>query len=112
MKELEIIPSPTDTAFFTDPTYETNHYLTKVEAYNRSKVVSDVSYTLVMGLVKGGGTFHGKVTIDYKLSKVSQAYQVDGDNTTCLFIDYKGKHIRSISVNGQAITPADTQNLW
>ena len=71
MKELEIIPSPAETAFFTDPTYETNHYLTKVEAYNRSKVVSDVSYTLVMGLVKGGGTFHGKVTIDYKLSKVS-----------------------------------------
>ena len=62
--------------------------------------MSDVSYTLVMGLVKGGGTYHGKVTIDYKLSKVSRAYEKDGDNTECLFIDYKGKHISSISVNG------------
>ena len=70
--------------------------------------MSDVSYTLVLGLAKGGGTFHGKVTIDYKLNKVSQAYEVGGDNSTCFFIDFKGKHIRSISVNGQAITPADT----
>lgn len=99
--------------FFTDPDYETNHYLTKIEAANRSEVISDVNYTLIMGLVKGGGTFNGKVTIDYTLKKVSPAYVEGGDNNSmCFFIDYKGKQIRSITVNGTRLSPADTPNLW
>ena len=39
---------------FVDPGFDTNHYLTKIEAANRSSFVSDVDYTLIMGLVKGG----------------------------------------------------------
>ena len=99
--------------FFTDPGYDTNHYLTKIEAANRSKVVSDVKYTMILGLVKGGGTYHGKITIDYNLNKVSKAYSPEGDNTECLFIDYKGKEIRSLLVNGQLITQGNaSQPIW
>ena len=56
-------------AGFEDPDSNTNHYLTKIEAKNRSEFVSDVSYLLTLGLAKGGQTFNGKVTIDYTLSK-------------------------------------------
>ena len=44
---------------FTDPAFDTNHYLTKDEAVSRSKLVSDVNYVLVLGLLKGGKTFNG-----------------------------------------------------
>lgn len=97
---------------FTDPGYDTNHYLTKVEAANRSALVSDVSYNIILGLVKGGKTYHGKITIDYKLNAVAPAYVPDGDNTKCLFIDYKGKEIRSITVNDVQLTSGNAENLW
>lgn len=35
----------------------------------------------------------------------------DGNNSDCLFIDYKGKNIKSITVNGSKVGP-DTPNLW
>ena len=98
-------------AGFTDPAFDTNRYLTKLEAESRSKLVSDVNYVLVLGLLKGGQTFNGKVTIDYTLSKVAPAYVPNGDNKECLFIDFKGKLIRSIIVNGTNMSK-ETENLW
>ena len=74
--------------------------MTKIEAAHRSNNVSDVSYELALGLVKGGTTYHGKITIDYVLNSVSPAYAPGQDNSKCLFIDYKGKEIGSIIVNG------------
>ena len=70
-----------------------------------------MSYVLALGLIKGGTTFHGKVTIDYTLSKKSPAYVKGQDNTNALFIDYKGKLIKSITINGKVI-PRNTPNLW
>ena len=35
----------------------------------------------------------------------------NGDNTNCLFIDYKGKLIRSLTINGTKIGQAQ-KNLW
>ena len=96
---------------FEDPEYSSNKYLSKIEAENRSQVVSDVSYVLALGLIKGGTTFNGKVTIDYTLSKKSPAYAEGSDNSNCLFIDYKGKLIKSITINGKVI-PRNTPNLW
>jgi hypothetical protein len=46
---------------FVDPSYEKNQFLSKIQASLRSENVSDVSYLIAMGLIKGGGTFHGKV---------------------------------------------------
>ena len=96
---------------FEDPSFNTNHYLSKIEANSRSQYVSDVNYLLALGFVKGGETFHGKVTIDYNLSKKTGDFVVDGDNTECLFIDFKGKMIKSLTVNGKALGP-DTPNVW
>jgi len=96
---------------FEDPSFNSNHYLSKIEANSRSQYVSDVNYLLALGFVKGGETFHGKVTIDYNLSRKTGDYVVDGDNSECLFIDYKGKVIKSLTINGKTIGP-DTPNVW
>ena len=62
-------------------------------------MVSKLSYTIALGLVKGGNTFQGRVTIYYTLSKIRQDYVEGRDNRNCLFIDYKGKKINSIRFN-------------
>ena len=88
---------------FVDPNYEKNQYLSKIAAEMRSSNVTNVSYLITLGLVKGGKTFNGKVQIDFKLAKISPDYQEEGDNTSCLFIDYKGKKVKSLSVNGKTV---------
>ena len=55
---------------FTDPNHEGNKFLSKKEAIFRSQIVSDVNYTIALGLLKGGKTFNGKVKIDFKLSAI------------------------------------------
>lgn len=65
MKAAAVEDDPSWTGIFEDPDYNTNHFLTKVEAVNRSQLLSDVNYTLTLGLTKGGETFRGKVVIDY-----------------------------------------------
>ena len=64
-----------------------------------------------MGLIKGGQTFHGKVQIDYNQKHVTNDYMKDGDNTSCLFIDYKGKLVKSLEINGVNIC-ADVPNVF
>ena len=66
-------------------------------------MVSKLSYTIALGLVKGGNTFQGRVTIYYTLSKIRQDYVEGRDNRNCLFIDYKGKKINSIRFNTQYV---------
>ena len=52
-----------------------------------------------MGLIKGGKTFHGKVQIEFDLAKSCPNYTEGGDNSRCLFIDYKGKMITKLNFN-------------
>jgi len=85
---------------FTDPFYKTNKYLSKIEAASRSELISDVNYTLALGLLKGGESFTGKVTIEFSLRQKGTVYVADGDNSKCVFLDFKGKLISSIVVNG------------
>ena len=77
--------------------------MSKIAANIRSSNVSEVSYLLTLGLIKGGKTFHGKVQIDFKLKKVTPDYVENGENDSCLFIDYKGKMVKSLEVNGAMI---------
>ena len=37
------------------------------------------------------------------MAKITEDYVVDGNNDSCLFIDYKGKMVNSIDVNGKMI---------
>ena len=76
----------------TDPNYEGQKFLSKKEATFRSQVVSNVSYVISLGLLKGGETFNGRILIDFDISKIQDDDFVEGgDNSKCLFIDYKGK---------------------
>ena len=69
-----IEPEKSSWCGFVDPEHEGQSFLTKSEAENRSKIISEVSYCLTMGLVKGGGSFHGKVQIDFSLSELAPDY--------------------------------------
>ena len=51
------------------------------------------------------------MSIDYTLTKVGTQYSADGDNSQCLFLDFKGKLIRSIVINGQKLGQ-ETKDLW
>ena len=116
-KEEEVAPADVATCpnwlGIEDPDYSKQQYLSKIEAAARSELISDVNYVLSLGLVKGGQTFHGKVTIDYTLLKIGEAFNAEAgaDNSKCFFIDYKGKTLRSIVVNGQKLAE-DTPNMW
>jgi hypothetical protein len=57
----------------------------------RSQIVGDVRYRLAMALIKGGKTFLGNVVVTFTLTNVSEK----------VFIDYKGRAIHSLKVNGE-----------
>jgi len=80
-------------------------------AKNRSSLLSDVNYVIALGLAKGGETFHGKVTIDWMQSRKTPDFVEGDDNSNCLFIDYKGKTIHSLIINGKKVAQ-NTPNLW
>jgi len=74
--------------------------------------VSKVNYVVSLGLLKGGKTFNGRSLIEFNLANVqSKDYEEGADNSECLFIDFKGKLIRSLQVNGRTVDK-DTKNLW
>lgn len=56
-------------------------------------------------------SFNGRVTIDFSLKKKAADFVLDGGSQNCLFIDYKGKLIRSLTINGTKLGQK-TQNLW
>ena len=51
------------------------------------------------------------MSITFNLLKRGSADASGGDSDSRLFIDYKGKLIRSIVINGQSLGP-NTKNLW
>ena len=61
--------------------------------------------------MKGGQSFNGRVSIDFSLKTKTPNYDPETDNKNCLFIDYKGKLIRSLTINGTKIGQ-QTENLW
>ena len=56
--DAKATPAPEETKGdwegFTDPQYKESKYLSRVEAFSRSELVSDVNYTIALGLIKGG----------------------------------------------------------
>ena len=93
-------------ANFEDPEFQTNHYLRKTDAIDRATAISNVGYKLSISLKKGGGTYHGKVEITYNQTKILEDFKhddvkVEGGH---LFIDYKGKRVKTLKVNGTFVT--------
>jgi aminopeptidase N len=68
--------------------------LTQDEAEGRAARVSNVSYRIVLDLVRGAATYSGALTVQFELAG-------NGD----LFFDHRGKTIRALRVNGTIITP-------
>jgi len=85
---------------FTDPDYDKQKTLYRSDAIERSKYVSDVQYELALAMLRGGQTFFGQVSIVFTLK--------DGFNDSkSIFIDYKGKKVLSLIINGQKVESGD-----
>jgi aminopeptidase N len=72
--------------------------LTQDEAEARAARVSDTSYELALDITRGAETYKGEVTLQFKLSAT-------GDT----FLDFRGKRIDRLEVNGETL---DAGPLW
>ena len=99
---------------FRDPKHAGQKYITKVEAFNRSEIISNVNYVIALGLRKRGKTFHGRICVEFDLSQKAAADfdPSKEDNSGALFIDYKGKYIHKLVVNNQAIEGDVEGKFW
>ena len=68
---------------FEDAAADEIKTLYKQEAFERSRLVSDVEYKLAYALIPGGTTFEGNVVINFNLNE-------DGAKSDSVFLDYKG----------------------
>jgi hypothetical protein len=76
-----------------DANHGKNFFMTKVESEERKQLIKDVNYRVAMALVKGGDSFLGNVIITFTITQISPK----------LFIDYKGRNIRSFKINGEKV---------
>ena len=74
------------------PTPTTRDVLTQDEAIGRAARVSAVEYDLALDLSQGSHTYRGDVTIRFRLA-----------DTAPVFLDFTGKRIERIEVNGRAV---------
>jgi len=79
-----------------DPKHKENKYLKQSEAETRAANLSNIRYHLSCALVKGGETFLGNVLMMFDLKHKT----TDDPNNGSLFIDYKGRAVRTFRVNG------------
>jgi hypothetical protein len=96
---------------FFDPNHGENQFVSKAAANTRSQAVSGVSYLIAVGLPKGGKTLHGRVQILFTLAKKCKDFVEGEKNDECLFIDYWGKRVKSLTVNGTFVAH-DTPNIF
>ena len=70
-----------------------------------------MSYLIAVALLKGGKTFHGRVQFNFNLAKICPDFVEGGNNDECLFIDYWGKRVKSLEVNGTSVKN-DNANIF
>ena len=78
--------------YFLDQKFNENVWLYKEEAVKRKKIVSNVSYNLLLALMKGE-TFEGHVVVSFDVTED----EFDGND---LFLDYHGLGIKDLQING------------
>ena len=76
-----------------DPGFEDNVYLTWDEAKARAEIVSDVRYELILALAKGK-SYYGKIKVSFHLENTDFKEED-------LFLDFHGRSVRKLRVNGQ-----------
>ena len=76
--------------------------LTQVDAEARAARVKNCAYEISIELTRGSETYRGDVTLTFEAAG-------EGD----LFLDFRGKTIERLDVNGQDVTPNwDGYRLW
>ena len=85
---------------FIDANAEGVKTLYKKEAFKRSSEVQDVFYKLAYALNRGGDTFEGQVIINFSLTS-------EGKNSDDIFVDYRGKSLHTLEINGTTITQGE-----
>ena len=88
--------------FAFDPKFDENIALYKEEAILRKKILSNVSYDLVLALRKGE-TFDGQIVVSFDVN--DEEFDEEG-----LFIDYQGIGIKDLILNGQAVDEVEVFN--
>ncbi len=78
----------------TSTTVPARDVLTRVEAEARAARVRHVSYDLHINMTRGAATYQGDVTVHF-----------DVDPGDPLFLDFRGKQIERLEVNGQTLAP-------
>ena len=78
--------------------------LTQTEAEARAARVSGVTYDISLDLTRGAATYRGDVTIRFHLADVGRP----GDT----FLDFRGKHIERLDVNGRILEAPHGGALW
>ena len=68
--------------------------LTQVEAESRASRVSNCVYGIDLDLVAGASSYRGDVSITFRLSSTGE-----------IFLDFRGKTIKELNVNGQIVEP-------
>ena len=71
--------------------------LTQSEAEARAALVSNAAYTLDIALTLGAEMYRGELTVTFDLSTVADT-----------FLDFRGKTIELLEVNGNAVEPSRT----
>ncbi len=74
------------------PPPTTRDVLTQVEATQRAARVTEAAYEIDLKLQRGAATYHGDVTATFTLT-----------GTDAVFLDFTGKRIDSLQVNGETI---------
>lgn len=61
-------------------------------------MVANVSYKLSLALIEGGESFHGHMIANFTLNEIPKD----------LFLDFKGRKVRNVVVNGKSVKYSDS----
>ena len=86
-----------NTAIFTDDTYENNGFVTRQNAEFRGSIVSDCSYDITVALPRGD-FFWGHAIIKFALSSVPAKF---------FFLDFRGIKISNLIINDYPVDQSE-----
>ena len=89
-----------ETGEFLDKNADDQIELKRDQAFERSKIISDVHYDVVMSLTKHENVFQGYNRVKFSLS----------DTSKDVFIDFKGHSVKYLKINGNDIDRATYGN--
>lgn len=80
--------------------------LTEEVASKRSTLLDGISYQMLFNLASEGNSYQSAANIDFNLKEVT------AENKEGLFVDFNGKNISSMTVNGTQISEEKIKECW